>query len=95
MNNITLKIAQLLQSRTFWTIVVLLVGNFLNAKYGFVSVNVSGFGSLILTTLAAYFHINPSQDYTLTADSFTPVAVNNISATTVIPTVNSTGTPVV
>jgi hypothetical protein len=69
MNNTTLKIAQLLQSRTFWTIVVIVIGNILNVKYGLVNANISDLGNTILGMLAAYFKVNPSQDYSATVTS--------------------------
>lgn len=80
----TLKIAQALQSRTFWTVVLIVVGNALNAKYGFVSANIAAYASTVLGLLAAYFHVNPSQDYTATV---TPTVTPVVSVEPTVPLV--------
>lgn len=60
------KLQMLLNSRTFWTVVVIVLGNILNVKYHFFSANLTDCANVILGTLASYFHVTPSQDYTST-----------------------------
>ena len=57
------KIALMLKSRTFWTVVVMLVFNLIPQLP--VDQGVKDLVNGILTLLATYFHINPSQNYTL------------------------------
>lgn len=60
------KLKQLLNSRTFWSIAVLVLGNILNVKYHFFSADITDCANAILGSLASYFHVTPSQDYTAT-----------------------------
>jgi hypothetical protein len=56
------KFALALKSRTFWTVVVMLVFNLI--PHLPVDQSVKDLVNGILTLLAAYFHVNPSQNYT-------------------------------
>jgi hypothetical protein len=55
------KFALALRSRTFWTVVVMLVFNLI--PHLPVDQSVKDLVNGILTLLAAYFHVNPSQNY--------------------------------
>ncbi len=57
------KFSQTLQSRTFWTIVVAIVINTINANNQFIPMNVLDILNPILGLIATYFHVNPSQNY--------------------------------
>ncbi len=54
---------KLLSSRTFWTLVLMFVINGYAAIKGTVPGGVDVAINLMLSTLAAYFHVNPSQTY--------------------------------
>jgi hypothetical protein len=55
------KFALALKSRTLWTVVVMLVFNLI--PHLPVDQSVKDLVNGILTLLAAYFHVNPSQNY--------------------------------
>jgi len=57
------KFLQTLQSRTFWTIVVAIVVNTINANQQFIPVNILDIVNPILGLMATYFHVNPAQNY--------------------------------
>lgn len=57
------KLTQALQSRTFWTIVVLVSLNTIPQLRGMVSTSVLDMLNVILGAVATAFHINPSQNY--------------------------------
>lgn len=59
---------KLLQSRTFWSLVVLFVVNGYASISGQVPAGVDVIVNLVLTTLATYFHTNPSTTYNLPTD---------------------------
>ncbi|MEK9207431.1 MAG: hypothetical protein AAB922_03050 [Patescibacteria group bacterium] len=54
---------KLLKSRTFWTLVFMLVFNVFAAVEGNLNPMFVSIVDAILTTLAAYFKLNPSQKY--------------------------------
>ena len=56
------KVMLALKSRTFWTVIVMLVFNLI--PHLPVDQSVKDLVNSILTLLVAYFHLNPSQDYT-------------------------------
>ena len=53
----------LLTSRTFWTLVVMFLVNGTKGLTGFISPEVSVALNAVLTVLAMYFKLNPSQSY--------------------------------
>ena len=50
-------------SRTFWTIVVMFVVGGGNAIVGILPADAQAVVMLLLSGLATYFHVNPSQQY--------------------------------
>lgn len=58
------KFDQMFQSRTFWTLAVMVVYNILNVYGNFLSPSLSSLINLILGALVTYFKLNPSQTYT-------------------------------
>ena len=54
----------ILKSRTFWTIVVLFLVSGVTAIKAFIPTSLQPVVDLVLSALAVYFHVNPSQDYT-------------------------------
>lgn len=58
------KFTLVLHSRTFWTLIAMIINNIL-AVYGkLLNPDLTTLINLILTGLVAYFHVNPSQNYT-------------------------------
>ena len=57
------KIIQMLKSRTFWTIVLLVVFNGVSSVKNLVPVAYQPTVDIILGLVATIFHINPSQKY--------------------------------
>ncbi len=57
------KIQLALRSRTFWTIVAMFVINGLQGVHGSIPPSVVAVLDPILSVLAIYFHVNPSQNY--------------------------------
>lgn len=57
------KLALALKSRTFWTIVVIVLLNSFPQVKQYLPGDVSDAINGILGLLAAYFHVNPSRDY--------------------------------
>lgn len=57
------KISLALKSRTVWTILALFVLNGLPAVTELLPVTLLPIANLILTVLAMYFKVNPSQNY--------------------------------
>ena len=57
------KIILALNSRTFWTVVVMVGLVLTNPTYHLFSQSVLDIATSILGILAAYFHVNPSQNY--------------------------------
>lgn len=53
----------LFKSRTFWTIAAMFVIGGGNAIVGVLPASVQAVALLILSGLATYFHVNPSQSY--------------------------------
>lgn len=60
------KIKLALASRTFWTLVAIFVLNTVHANQGLIPTGAMDIINPILTLLAAYFKVTPSQDYTQT-----------------------------
>jgi len=60
------KVLQAIQSRTFWTIVVLVAVNTLPQLKGLVSQHTLDVINTVLGFVATYFHVNPSQNYNQT-----------------------------
>ncbi len=54
---------KILQSRTTWTIVVLFIVNGIGAVHSFIPGALTPIVDGLLSILAIYFHINPSQQY--------------------------------
>lgn len=61
------KIGQVLTSRTFWTIAIMLAFNLITYIHPFVSDSIFGLVNGALTLIATYFHVNPSQNYSAPA----------------------------
>ena len=59
------KFFQLFSSRTFWTLVLIVVWNTFIVYGSHVPEDVSTLINLILVAFASYFKINPSQLYTI------------------------------
>ena len=59
------KLTQFFTSRTVWTIIVMLAFNLIAYIHPFVSDALYTLINGLLTILAGYFHINPSQNYTV------------------------------
>lgn len=57
------KIALALKSRTFWTIVVAVVVNSINANLKFMGPHTVEVVNTVLGLLATIYHVNPSQTY--------------------------------
>ena len=57
------KIKLALGSRTFWTVVLTVVVNTVNANAPFIPPQVLEVVNVVLGLVATYFHINPSQNY--------------------------------
>jgi regulator of PEP synthase PpsR (kinase-PPPase family) len=57
------KVSLALKSKTFWTIVIAIVVNTINANQQFIPMNVLDIVNPILGLMATYFHVNPSQNY--------------------------------
>lgn len=57
------KLKLTLKSRTFWTVVLLVAINTVPQLKGAVSQQVLDIVNTVLGVLAAYFHVNPSQNY--------------------------------
>lgn len=57
------KIKLALGSRTFWTVVITVIINTLNVNAQLIPAGVVDILNPILGLLAAYFHVNPSQNY--------------------------------
>jgi hypothetical protein len=57
------KLALAVRSRTFWTVVLLVAMNTIPQLKGLVSQQVLDGINTVLGLLAAYFHVNPSQNY--------------------------------
>ncbi len=57
------KIALVLKSRTFWTLVVIFIINGFNGIHNSLPTSIIMPLDAVLGLLATYFHINPSQDY--------------------------------
>lgn len=57
------KTAQVLKSRTTWTIVVMFVIGGTNAIASFIPAGIEPYVMGALSLLAMYFHVNPSQNY--------------------------------
>lgn len=57
------KIGLALKSRTFWTLVVTLVINAVNANIQWIPAGDVVYVNGVLFLLATYFHVNPSQTY--------------------------------
>lgn len=57
------KVSLALKSKTFWTIVVAIVVNTINANQQFIPMNVLDILNPILGLMATYFHVNPAQNY--------------------------------
>ena len=68
------KLQKLFVSRTFWTLVVMVVYNILNVYGGYLSPAISSLINLILGALVSYFKINPSQNYNTPATQAMPMA---------------------
>jgi hypothetical protein len=51
------------KSRTFYTLVVMCLFNILNVYGHLLPAGMSDLVNLILTSIAAYFHVNPQQSY--------------------------------
>lgn len=58
------KIELALGSKTFWTLVLLFIINTVHANSGLIPTGAMDTLNPILTFLGAYFHVNPSQNYT-------------------------------
>jgi len=59
------KITQALNSRTFWTIAVAIIVNTINANVAFIPAGWMDFINPILGLLATFYHVNPSQNYSV------------------------------
>jgi hypothetical protein len=57
------KIIKVLKSRTFWTIVVLVLFNGVSSIRNLVAPEYQPILDILLGLAATYFHINPSQKY--------------------------------
>ena len=64
------KIMLALKSRTFWTVVVMLIVNLI--PHLPVSQPLKDLINSILTLLAVYFHVNPSQNYSVPNGTYMP-----------------------
>ena len=53
----------ILKSRTFWTIVLLFIVSGVTAVKAFIPTSIQPVVDLVLSALAVYFHVNPSQSY--------------------------------
>jgi hypothetical protein len=52
-----------MSSRTFWTLVVMCVYNILNVYGHYLSPSLSDLVNIVLSAVAGYFKISPSQNY--------------------------------
>lgn len=57
------KIGQALSSRTFWTLVVIVILNTIHANSGLIPTGWMDTLNPVLGLLGTYFHVNPSQYY--------------------------------
>ena len=57
------KLITILKSRTNWTLVIMFAFNVLNAFGHYLPADLTTLINGILTSLAVYFKINPSQNY--------------------------------
>jgi hypothetical protein len=57
------RISQILKSRTFWTVVLLVGINTVPQLQGLIPDQLINVINVALGTVATYFHINPSQTY--------------------------------
>ncbi len=73
------KIKLALNSRTFWSIVVLFLINGVSAIHSYIPSAALPLVDGLISILAVYYHVNPSQNY------FTPTSAN--TGTTETPTV--------
>ena len=64
MKNLIYKTGLALGSKTFWTIVVIVLVNGVPALKAYIPTDLVPVVDSILGALAVYFHVNPSQDYT-------------------------------
>jgi hypothetical protein len=64
------KLALVYNSRTFWTIVVMLVFNLIPQLP--IDQAIKDLVNGILSLLATYFHVNPSQTYTVPNGTYLP-----------------------
>lgn len=58
------KIKLALNSRTFWTVVLGVVINTVNANSNIIPPHALDIINVVIGLLSTYFHLNPSQDYT-------------------------------
>lgn len=58
------KVKQVIGSRTIWTVVAMFIIGGVNNVASFIPSGDMVYVNLILSGLAMYFHVNPSQDYT-------------------------------
>lgn len=58
------KIKQALKSRTFWTIVLTIIVNAVNANMKLFPADALDTVNIVLGLITTYFHVTPSQTYT-------------------------------
>lgn len=59
------RLSQILKSRTFWATVLMVFVNTVNANASLLDQHTLDVVNAILGIAVTYFHINPSQDYTV------------------------------
>lgn len=75
------KFTQMFSSRTFWTLVVMVIYNILNVYGHLLSPSLSDLVNLILGALVTYFHLNPSQVYAPAGSTITATTPNTTVVT--------------
>ncbi len=76
------KILQTLRSRTFWTLVLMLsINSIPEIKNAFPNVAWLDTVNSLLTLLATYFHVNPTQVYAPAGSVVTQETPNTVSVT--------------
>lgn len=63
------KLQLILKSRTTWTVVLIFLVNGVAAIHSFIPAGIEPLVDGVLSLMAIYFHVNPSQQYTTGSNS--------------------------